>query len=171
MKKFLMASSLLATSLTLVSIANANNVGVWNSQIAIGNSNYAKAKIASVKNSVQPKQQQLLTYKANLQRLQQQLDSQRGKLSEAQKQDIANQIQLNLKNYDDAARYIELTLSTSEDEVLKKISPVIQSITNGIIKQRNIDVLIDSRDRNITYVSPQWDITSEVTQKLNEQVR
>ena len=53
----------LFTMMTMVSAisvsAYANNVAVWNSQLAITNTNFAKAKIATVQASVKPKQQQL----------------------------------------------------------------------------------------------------------------
>lgn len=63
--------------------ALANNVAVWNSQAAITNTNYAKAKLASLQASVKPKQQQLQTYKANIERLQQQYNSQQSNLTDA----------------------------------------------------------------------------------------
>ncbi|MFW2176236.1 MULTISPECIES: OmpH family outer membrane protein [unclassified Moraxella] len=149
----------------------ANNVGVWNSQIAIANSNYAKAKVASVKTAVAPKQQQLQSYKANIERLQQQYDSQKDKLTQSQKDDIRKQIQTNLQNYEQVASQIQTTLEASENDVMQKIAPKMQGITEAIMKQKNMDILIDNRDRNVTYVKPEWEVTKDFIQKINEQVK
>mgnify|MGYP000336007965 CR=1 FL=1 len=170
MKSILTAFALTGVGL-FANMAFANNVAVWNSQVAISNSNFAKAKIANLEASLKPKQQQLQTYKANIDRLQQQFDSQQGKLTDAQKQDLAKQVQTNMQGYDQVAEQIQTTLTNSENEVLQRVSPTIKAITEGLIKQKNIDILLDSRDRNVTFVKPEWDITNEVTQKLNEQVR
>lgn len=170
MKKFTTISFAVLAFLG-VNTAFANNVAVWNSQVAISNSNYAKTKIASIEASVKPKQQQLITYKNTIARLQLQFASQQSKLSDSQKQDLAKQIQSNMDNYDQVAEQIQTTLANSEKEVLQRVSPVIKSITDTLIKQKNIDILLDSRDRNVTFVKPEWDLTNEITQKLNEQVR
>lgn len=170
MKKFTTISFVVLACLG-VNTAFANNVAVWNSQVAISNSNYAKTKIASIEASVKPKQQQLITYKNTIARLQLQFASQQSKLSDSQKQDLAKQIQSNMDNYDQVAEQIQTTLANSEKEVLQRVSPVIKSITDTLIKQKNIDILLDSRDRNVTFVKPEWDLTNEITQKLNEQVR
>lgn len=170
MKKFTTISFAVLACLS-INTAFANNVAVWNSQVAISNSNYAKTKIASIEASVKPKQQQLITYKNTIARLQLQFASQQSKLSDSQKQDLAKQIQSNMDNYDQVAEQIQTTLANSEKEVLQRVSPVIKSITDTLIKQKNIDILLDSRDRNVTFVKPEWDLTNEITQKLNEQVR
>lgn len=44
----------------------ANTVAVWNSQVAINNTNIAKTKIGVVQAAVKPKQQQLDSYKRPL---------------------------------------------------------------------------------------------------------
>lgn len=151
--------------------AFANTVAVWNSQAAIANTNYAKAKITSTQASIKPKQQQLQSYKANIERLQQQYSTQKDKLSDAQKDDIRKQIQSNMQNYEQVASQIQSTVATNENDVLQKIAPKMQAITDNIIKAKNIDVLIDSRDGNISFVKPEWDLTGDFTQKINEQVR
>ena len=170
MKKIV--SAIAATALLMTSVsALANNVAVWNSQAAITNTNYAKAKLASLQASVKPKQQHLQTYKANIERLQQQYNSQQSNLTDAQKQDLANQIQTNMQSYDQVAEQIQTTLASSESDVLKAIGPKMQAITYSIVKAKNIDILIDSRDGNINFVKPEWDVTKDFTNKINEQVR
>lgn len=168
--KILSLTSMMLLGLVSLS-AQANTVAVWNSQVAITNSNYAKAKIVATQTSVKTKQQQLQTYKASIERLQQQYDTQKDTLNDTQKQALAKQIQSNLQNYEQVAGQIQATLSASENDVLQKIAPKIQTITEGLIKQKNIDILLDSRDRNVTFVKPEWDLTNEITQKINEQVR
>lgn len=169
MKKLSLMSMTILGFATLT--AQANTVAVWNSQVAITNSNYAKAKIVATQNTVKPKQQQLQSYKANIERLQQQYDTQKDKLTDPQKQALAKQIQSNLQSYEQVAGQIQAILSASETDVLQKVAPKIQAITETLIKQKNIDILLDSRDRNVTFVKPEWDLTNEITQKINEQVR
>lgn len=149
----------------------ANTVAVWNSQLAVANSNYAKAKIATIQATINPQQQQLQSYKANIERLQAQYNAQKATMTDAQKQSIRTQIQSNLDNYDRVANQIQNTLNTHETDVMQKIAPKIQGITDALIKQKNIDILLDNRDRSVTFVKPEWDITADVTQKINEQVK
>lgn len=149
----------------------ANTVAVWNSQAAIANTNYAKAKLATLQASVKPKQQQLQTYKATVTRLQQQYVATQATLTDAQKQDLANQIKTNMQNAEQVAAQIQSALSSSEDEVYKAISPKMPAITESILKSKNIDLLLDNRDGNVTYVKPEWNLTQEFTNKINEQVR
>lgn len=169
--KTIFTTLVFATTLAMTNIATANTVAVWNSQVAIANSNYAKAKVQSLEAILKPKQQQLQTYKANINRLQQQFASQQATITEAQKQDLGKQIQTNMQNYEQVASQIQNTLATSETDVLQKVAPTIKTITDNLIKQKNIDILFDSRDRNVTFVKPEFDLTNEITQQINQQVR
>ena len=179
MKKFAsLQPKRLASMFTLATIgmalslpALANNVAIWDAQEAIKNSNYAKSKIASIEASVRPKQQQLQTYKANVDRLQQQYNNQKASLTDAQKNDIRQQIETNLRNYEQVAGQIQSTLTANQTDILQKITPKMQSITESIVRQKNIDLLIDNSDHMVTYVKPEWDVTADFTQKINEQVR
>lgn len=167
MKKFLTTALLLTTFAT----AHANTVAVWNSQQAIANSNYAKAKLASIQASLSPKQQQLQTYKANIERIQSQYNQQKDKITPTQKSDMERQIKTNIDNYEMVAGQIENLLGNAENDIMQHISPVIKGIQDSIVKQKNIDVLIDNRDRTVTFVKPEWDITQDFIQKINEQVK
>lgn len=170
-------TSLLAIStaaiatLTFTSTAMANNVAVWNSQQAIATSNYGKARLAAVQASVAPKQQQLQSYQANLNRLQQQFVQQKNSLTPAQKADIENQVKTNMDNYDAVAAQIQSLLAASEADIMQKIAPKLQGIRDSILKQKNIDILIDNRDRLVSYAKPEWDVTQDFIQKINEQVK
>lgn len=162
----------IATLILSISVsAFANNVAVWNSVLAVSNSNYAKTKASAVQNSITPKQQQLKTYQSNIEKLQQQYANQKDKLTDAQKDDIRKQIETNLNNYEQVALQIENIIQTHESDVLSKIAPKMPAIQESVIKQKNIDVLIDNRDRSITFVKPEWDVTDEITKKINEQVK
>ena len=165
----------LFTMMTMVSAisvsAYANNVAVWNSQLAITNTNFAKAKIATVQASVKPKQQQLESYKSAVERLQNQYASQKDKLTDAQKEDIRKQIQANLQNYEQVAAQIQALIDASENEVMQRIAPKMPSIRDTIIRQKNIDVLVDNRDRSISFVKPEWDVTADFTKALNDEVK
>lgn len=167
MKKFLTTALLLTTFAT----AHANTVAVWNSQQAIASSNYAKAKLASIQASLSPKQQQLQTYKANIERIQSQYNQQKDKITPTQKSDMERQIKTNIDNYEMVAGQIENLLGNAENDIMQRISPVIKGIQDSIVKQKNIDVLIDNRDRTVTFVKPEWDITQDFIQKINEQVK
>ena len=169
-KNLAIGLSVVVTALASQSVL-ANNVAVWNSQVAITNSNYARAKINAIQASVKPKQQQLESYKATVDRLQQQYVNQKDKLTDAQKDDLRKQIQSNLQNYEQVADQIQSTIEASEADVMQHVGPKIQSIRDGIIRQKNIDVLIDSRDRNVTFVKPEWDVTADFTKAINEQVK
>lgn len=167
MKKFLTTALLLTTFAT----AHANTVAVWNSQQAIASSNYAKAKLASIQASLSPKQQQLQTYKANIERIQSQYNQQKDKITPTQKSDMERQIKTNIDNYEMVAGQIENLLGNAENDIMQRISPVIKGIQDSIVKQKNIDVLIDNRDRTVTFVKPEWDVTQDFIQKINEQVK
>lgn len=167
MKKFLTTALLLTTFAT----AHANTVAVWNSQQAIASSNYAKAKLASIQASLSPKQQQLQTYKANIERIQSQYNQQKDKITPTQKSDMERQIKTNIDNYEMVAGQIENLLGNAENDIMQRISPIIKGIQDSIVKQKNIDVLIDNRDRTVTFVKPEWDITQDFIQKINEQVK
>lgn len=170
MMKFLKTT--ITTLMLSISVgAFANNVAVWNSVLAVTNSNYAKNKATTLQASITPKQQQLKTYQNNIEKLQQQYSSQKDTMTDVQKADIRKQIDSNLQNYDQVAGQIESIIATHEQDILDKIAPKIKGIQESIIKQKNIDVLIDNRDRNVTFVKPEWDITDEITKKINEQVK
>lgn len=169
MKKIPLLTTLITA--TFASSAFANNVAVWNSQQAIANSNYGKAKLASVEASVAPKQQQLQSYQANINRLQQQYLQQKDSMTPAQKADMEKQVKANLDNYESVASQIQSVLNATETDIMQKIAPKLTSIRDGLIKQKNIDILIDNRERSVSFVKPEWDITQDFIQKINEQVR
>ena len=149
----------------------ANTFAVWNSQVAINNTNIAKTKIGVVQAAVKPKQQQLDSYKATIQRLQKQYATQNAQMTQAQKDDLRKQIQTNLQNYEQVASQIQSIIDTNEAEVMQRIAPKIQAIKENIVRQKNIDVLIDNRDRTVSYVKPEWDVTADFTKAINDQVK
>ena len=149
----------------------ANTVAVWNSQVAINNTNIAKTKIGVVQAAVKPKQQQLDSYKATIERLQKQYATQNAQMTQAQKDDLRKQIQTNLQNYEQVASQIQSIIDTNEAEVMQRIAPKIQAIKETIGRQKNIDVLIDNRDRTVSYVKPEWDVTADFTKAINDQVK
>ena len=54
---------------------------------------------------------------------------------------------------------------------MQRIVPKIQAIKENIVRQKNIDVLIDNRDRTVSYVKPEWDVTADFTKAINDQVK
>ncbi len=148
----------------------ANTVAVWNSQVAINNTNIAKTKIGAVQSAVKPKQQ-LDSYKATIERLQKQYATQNAQMTQAQKDDLRKQIQTNLQNYEQVASQIQSIIDANEAEVMQRIVPKIQAIKENIVRQKNIDVLIDNRDRTVSYVKPEWDVTADFTKAINDQVK
>lgn len=159
----------LFTLLMLASTASfANNVAVWNSHMAIANSNFAKAKVTATQNSIKPKQQQLKVYQENVERLQRQFDE---KMSEQTQAELEKQIKANMLNYQEVVEQIQQSIDASEQEVMQKIAPKIQGITDNLIKQKNIDILLDYRNGNLTFSKKEWDITDDVTKAINEQVK
>lgn len=173
MKKLTRINGILASVLacSIASTAMANNVAVWNSQQAIADSNYGKAKLATIQASVTPKQQQLQNYQANINRLQQQYMQQKDSLTPAQKADLEKQVKTNLDNYDTVAAQIQGILNSNETDIMQKIAPKLQAIRDTIIKQKNIDILIDNRERSVSFAKPEWDVTRDFIQKINEQVK
>ena len=149
----------------------ANTVAVWNSQVAINNTNIAKTKIGVVQAAVKPKQQQLDSYKATIERLQKQYATQNAQMTQAQKDDLRKQIQTNLQNYEQVASQIQSIIDANEAEVMQRIVPKIQAIKENIVRQKNTDVLIDNRDRTVSYVKPEWDVTADFTKAINDQVK
>ena len=149
----------------------ANTVAVWNSHVAINNTNIAKTKIGVVQAAVKPKQQQLDSYKATIERLQKQYATQNAQMTQAQKDDLRKQIQTNLQNYEQVASQIQSIIDANEAEVMQRIVPKIQAIKENIVRQKNIDVLIDNRDRTVSYVKPEWDVTADFTKAINDQVK
>ena len=149
----------------------ANTFAVWNSQVAINNTNIAKTKIGVVQAAVKPKQQQLDSYKATIERLQKQYATQNAQMTQAQKDDLRKQIQTNLQNYEQVASQIQSIIDANEAEVMQRIVPKIQAIKENIVRQKNIDVLIDNRDRTVSYVKPEWDVTADFTKAINDQVK
>lgn len=169
MKKIALITALLTSS--VAPSVMANNVAVWDSQHAIASSNYAKAKLASVQASVTPKQQQLQTYKANIERIQNQYNQQKDKVTATQKADMENQVKSNMDSYETVASQIDTLLGATEADIMQRIAPALKGIQDSIVKQKNIDVLIDTRDRGVTFVKPEWDVTQDFIQKINEQVK
>lgn len=149
----------------------ANTVAVWNSQVAINNTNIAKTKIGVVQAAVKPKQQQLESYKATIERLQKQYATQNTQMTQAQKDDLRKQIQTNLQNYEQVASQIQSIIDRNEAEVMQRIVPKIQAIKETIVRQKNIDVLIDNRDRTVSYIKPEWDVTADFTKAINDQLK
>ena len=124
-----------------------------------------------VKAAVKPKQQQLDSYKATIERLQKQYATQNAQMTQAQKDDLRKQIQTNLQNYEQVASQIQSIIDANETEVMQRIVPKIQAIKENIVRQKNIDVLIDNRDRTVSYVKPEWDVTADFTKAINDQVK
>ncbi|MEJ6890802.1 OmpH family outer membrane protein, partial [Bradyrhizobium diazoefficiens] len=97
--------------------------------------------------------------------------TQNAQMTQAQKDDLRKQIQTNLQNYEQVASQIQSIIDTNEAEVMQRIAPKIQAIKENIVRQKNIDVLIDNRDRTVSYVKPEWDVTADFTKAINDQVK
>ena len=69
------------------------------------------------------------------------------------------------------AAQIQALIDASENEVMQRIAPKMPSIRDTIIRQKNIDVLVDNRDRSISFVKPEWDVTADFTKALNDEVK
>lgn len=48
---------------------------------------------------------------------------------------------------------------------------IANTLKETIVRQKNIDVLIDNRDRTVSYVKPEWDVTADFTKAINDQVK
>ncbi|WP_019518552.1 OmpH family outer membrane protein [Faucicola boevrei] len=158
---------LLLSLMILSSASFANTVAVWNSELAIANTTFAKDKIVTTQNAIQPKQQQIKTYQANIESLQQQYRT----ADDSQKAEIAKQIESNVKNYEQVSAQIQQTLTINQKEIFNKINPQLKTIMQNLMKQKNIDVLIDDATGAVSFVKPEFDITNDVTNALNQQVK
>lgn len=171
MKKSLMTLASVALGGMLLSqSAAAGVVAVWDSQQALIKTNYAKAKLANLQSSLAGRQQQLKTYQSTIERLQQQYASQQASMTEAQKQELRRQIETNIASYETIEAQVTKTLIDNRKEMMRQIAPKMKGIIESIVKQKNIDVLIDSSDGVVTYAKPELDVTADFTQRINEQV-
>ena len=85
--------------------------------------------------------------------------------SDEQKKTFNGQIEQKLKVVNQLGGQLESARNSLQGRVIQDLTPDIEMIIQAIIEEKNVDVLMNSKA--VYFQKPEFDLTAELTEKLN----
>lgn len=144
------------------------NIAVIDVQGAVANSNYAKASL----NKLQERE----TFKVNyseyntlgkeIQTLQEEGNTNGLTWSDDEKKKHQQVLREKISKFKRVSNKLESEKAAAERKILEDLSPKIDEILGAMIKEKKLDMLINSRA--VYFKSPETDLTRELLERLNK---
>jgi outer membrane protein len=85
--------------------------------------------------------------------------------SDEQKNTFNGQIEQKLKAVNQLGGQLESARNSLQGRVIQELTPDIEAIVQALIEEKNVDVLMNSKA--VYFQKPEFDMTAELTEKLN----
>ena len=85
--------------------------------------------------------------------------------SDEQKKTFNVKIENKLKEVNQLGGQLDSARNSLQGRVIQELTPDIEKIVQEIIEEKNIDILMNAR--TVSFVKPEFNITAELTKKLN----
>lgn len=88
--------------------------------------------------------------------------------SDDQKKTFNQKFDKKLKQVNQLGGQLESATSSLQNRIIQQLTPDIESIVKDIIEEKNIDILMNARSGAVSFQKPEFNITTELTKRLNE---
>jgi len=99
--------------------------------------------------------------------LQQRLQRDGDVMSETERTRLTQEMQQKVQEYQQRGNQLQQRQQQLRQEVVNDNRPQLEAVVNQLLEEHNIDILLDRQ--GVHFAKPQFDLTAEVAEKLNEQ--
>jgi len=141
-------------------------IAVVNVQRAIGECNEAKGLIAKLEADTAPDQTAIKALGADITQLQDKFNKDGDVMSDPEKRKLQKEIEDKQIDYQFRVNKFQKTVNERQQDILSQMAPKLDAVLKDIIAKKTYDLVIHRQ--NILYVDAKYDITAQVTEKLNQ---
>ena len=141
-------------------------IAVVNVQRAIGESTEAKAMIAKLESDLGPDQTTVKNLGASITQLQEKFNKDGDVMSEPEKRKLQKDIEDKQIEYQFQVNKLQKVVNERQQDILQQMAPKLDAVLKDIIAKEQYDLVIHRQ--NVLYVDAKFDITAQVTEKLNQ---
>jgi outer membrane protein len=141
-------------------------IAVVNVQRAIGESTEAKAMIAKLESDLGPDQTTVKNLGASITQLQDKFNKDGDVMSEPEKRKLQKDIEDKQIEYQFQVNKLQKVVNERQQDILQQMAPKLDAVLKDIIAKEQYDLVIHRQ--NVLYVDAKFDITAQVTEKLNQ---
>jgi outer membrane protein len=141
-------------------------IAVVNVQRAIGECDEAKAMISKLESDLGPDQTTVKNLGASITQLQEKFNKDGDVMSDAEKRKLQKDIEDKQIEYQFQVNKLQKVVNERQQDILQQMAPKLDAVLKDIIAKDAYDLVIHRQ--NVLYVDAKYDITSQVTEKLNQ---
>jgi outer membrane protein len=141
-------------------------IAVVNVQRAIGECDEAKGLIAKLESDTAPDQTAIKALGAEITQLQEKFNKDSDVMSDPEKRKVQKEIEDKQIDYQFRVNKFQKTVNERQQDILSQMAPKLDAVLKDIIAKEAYDLVIHRQ--NILYVDAKYDITAQVTEKLNQ---
>ena len=157
---------LIAATLVAAPAFAEMKVAVLNYQMALLESNEAKRYAADSEKKYGPQVKRLESLESDAKRLQDRLVKGGDKMSQAERERLELEFSQKARDFQTQSNQLNESKSVADRQVLQKLKPKLDKAVEEIIKSGNYDLVLDGAA--VVDVKPQYDITRQVIERMNQ---
>ena len=141
-------------------------IAIVNVQRAIQESEEAKGLLKKLEDELQAEQGSIRQLNGDITQLQEKLLKDGDVMSNDEKRKLQKEIEDKQIDYQFQVNKLQKTVNDRQQEIISQMAPKLDAVLKDLIESEKYDVVLHRQ--NLVYADPKHDITSIVTQKLNE---
>ncbi|HEY6599465.1 MAG TPA: OmpH family outer membrane protein [Pseudomonadales bacterium] len=157
---------LLTAGSTFAADAAGLKLAVVNVQRAIGESEEAKVLIAKLESDLAADNTAVKNLNSQVTQLQEKLVKDGDVMSDAEKRKLQQEIETKQADLQFQVNKLQKVVNERQQEILSQMAPKLDAVLKDIIAKEQYDLVIHRQ--NVLYVDAKHDITTQVTEALNQ---
>jgi outer membrane protein len=157
---------LLTAGSTFAADAAGLKLAVVNVQRAIGESEEAKALIAKLESDLAADNTAVKNLNSQVTQLQEKLVKDGDVMSDVEKRKLQKEIEDKQADLQFQVNKLQKVVNERQQEILSQMAPKLDAVLKDIIAKEQYDLVIHRQ--NVLYVDPKHEITTQVTEALNQ---
>ncbi|HLV18186.1 MAG TPA: OmpH family outer membrane protein [Pseudomonas sp.] len=141
-------------------------IAVLNYQMALLESDAAKRYAVDAEKKFGPDLNKLKTLEADAKRLQDRLAKEGDKLSTAERERLELEFRQKARDFQAQSRELNEAKARSDQETLHQLKPKLDQAVADVLKKGDYDIVLDRAA--VVDVKPQYDITRQVIERMNQ---
>lgn len=156
----------LSLALGAVPAMAAMKIAVVDVQTAIANSDQSKKLIAEMQKEFKGQQDHIRRIQAQAAALLEKAQKNSDVMSDAQKRRLQNEIESKNSDFQYFRQRLQKEVQERRQELYAPVDQEVQRAIEALVREHNYDLVIPAQAA--LYVSPVYDVTNDVTEKLNQ---
>jgi outer membrane protein len=157
---------LLATALVAAPAFAEMKIAVLNYQMALLESDAAKRYATEAEKKYGPDLNKLKTLESDAKRLQDRLTKEGDKLSTAERERLELEFRQKARDFQAQSRELNEAKGRADQETLHQLKPKLDQAVADVLKKGDYDLVLDRAA--VIDVKPQYDITRQVIERMNQ---